>query len=72
GVDTALLRESLEARIRATGAEPPEGKLVTNIGVLGRDSVPEDIAGVVSFLVSENASMITGQSISVNGGAYFD
>jgi NAD(P)-dependent dehydrogenase (short-subunit alcohol dehydrogenase family) len=34
---------------------------------LGR---PEDMAGIVLFLASERASFITGQLISVSGGAY--
>ncbi|PPQ68735.1 hypothetical protein CVT24_007562, partial [Panaeolus cyanescens] len=59
-VDTAMWREWLEASIRETGAESPKGRL----GVLGCDSAPGDIAGLVSFLVSKNASMITGQSMS--------
>ena len=29
---------------------------------------PEEIAGVVSFLVSEDASYVTAQVISVSGG----
>ncbi len=35
---------------------------------LNKLGTPEDIAQAVSFLVSENASFITGQVISVNGG----
>ena len=35
---------------------------------LGRAGNPEDIANVVEFLVSDNASYITGQVISVDGG----
>ncbi|MCP4601845.1 MAG: 3-oxoacyl-ACP reductase FabG [Proteobacteria bacterium] len=35
---------------------------------LGRLGRAEEIAGVVSFLCSEDASYITGQTISVNGG----
>jgi 3-oxoacyl-[acyl-carrier protein] reductase len=37
---------------------------------LGRLGQPEDVAHVVSFLVSEKASYITGQVIGVNGGMY--
>ena len=36
---------------------------------LGRIGQPEDIAGVVSFLLSDDARYITGQTIPVNGGA---
>jgi 3-oxoacyl-[acyl-carrier protein] reductase len=35
---------------------------------LGRIGTPEDIAGLVSFLASEQAGFITAQRISVNGG----
>ena len=31
---------------------------------------PEEIAGLINYLMSENASYITGQVISVNGGLY--
>jgi 3-oxoacyl-[acyl-carrier protein] reductase len=37
---------------------------------LGRAGQPEDVAGVVRFLVSEEASYITGQVIHLNGGMY--
>ena len=35
---------------------------------LGRVGYPEDIAGAVAFLASEDASYITGQIIYVDGG----
>ncbi len=35
---------------------------------LGRAGTPEDVAGAVAFLASEQASYITGHVLSVNGG----
>ncbi len=37
---------------------------------IGRMGSPEDIANAISFLVSDGASYITGQTINVNGGLY--
>jgi NAD(P)-dependent dehydrogenase (short-subunit alcohol dehydrogenase family) len=35
---------------------------------LGRGEVPEDVATIAAFLLSEEASFITGQNISYDGG----
>jgi len=37
---------------------------------LGRPGTPEEIAGVALFLVSDEASFVTGQVVSPNGGFY--
>ncbi len=38
---------------------------------LGRIAEPEDVAGLVAFLASEDANFITGQAYNVNGGRLF-
>jgi 3-oxoacyl-[acyl-carrier protein] reductase len=37
---------------------------------LGRPGLPEDVAGVVRFLASDDAGYLTGQVIHVSGGMY--
>ncbi len=39
--------------------------------VIARDQVPADIVGAVSFFASADAEFITGQTLVVDGGAYF-
>ena len=43
-------------------------KAATSMIPVGRPGVPDDIAGVVSFLVSDDASFVSGQVIYVAGG----
>lgn len=49
-------------------ARPHETRIATLTGARG---APEDIARMVRFLCSPQARYITGQTIHVNGGAYF-
>lgn len=56
--DTGLIA-SLPEKVRLlTEAQTP----------LGRIAQPEDVAGAVSFLASEKADFLTGETIRVNGG----
>ncbi|MBB5160041.1 SDR family oxidoreductase [Saccharopolyspora phatthalungensis] len=38
---------------------------------LGRVSVPEDVAGFVSYLASRDSDYMTGQSVMIDGGIQF-
>jgi NAD(P)-dependent dehydrogenase (short-subunit alcohol dehydrogenase family) len=39
--------------------------------VLARSMMPSDIVGAVAFFASADAAFITGQTLVVDGGAYF-
>jgi NAD(P)-dependent dehydrogenase (short-subunit alcohol dehydrogenase family) len=60
-----------EAKLRASTPEKVKQSWI-NDTPLGRLETPEDVAKVVAFLVSEDADFITGEAISVNGGAFMD
>jgi 3-oxoacyl-[acyl-carrier protein] reductase len=58
-IDAPMLRLSL-----APGAEAQAAAAIP----LGRIGTPADVAGAVSFLVSEDAAYMTGGVLDVNGG----
>ena len=39
--------------------------------VLSRDMTAEDLVGAVAFFVGNESAFITGQTLVVDGGAYF-
>lgn len=47
---------------------PEQRKLMHDAQALRRDASPEDMVGVVSFLLSADAQFVTGQTIHVSGG----
>jgi meso-butanediol dehydrogenase/(S,S)-butanediol dehydrogenase/diacetyl reductase len=68
-VDTPLTQQIHIDRARLAGISPEESlaRKVSQIP-LGRIETPEDVAGVVAFLVSPEGAYITGQTIVVDGG----
>ncbi len=51
-----------------TAAMPPEAQARLTANPMGRAGQPDDIAGAVAFLCSDDASFITGHLLDVNGG----
>jgi len=60
-----------EAQLRGTDPETVRQSWIDDTP-LARLETPEDVAKVVAFLASDDAEFLTGESISVNGGAYMD
>lgn len=60
-VNTAMAREGIETRL-------PE--ILSGIP-LGRMATPEDCAGAAAFLLSDEATYLSGVAIDINGASYF-
>lgn len=60
-VDTAMAREGMQDRLPTILKDIP----------LGRMASPEDCAAVVGFLLSDQASYLSGNVIDINGASYF-
>jgi NAD(P)-dependent dehydrogenase (short-subunit alcohol dehydrogenase family) len=57
----------LENRELAEGVRSPS----TRTRVLARDMLPADIVGTVAYFAGPDSGFVTGQTIVVDGGAYF-
>ena len=72
-VATAMQTRELAWEAELRGVEPDLVKQMWIYATpLARLETPEDVAKVVAFLASDDAAFLTGESISVNGGAYMD
>ena len=60
-IATPAFRRSMSAENQAA---------IAKVGVLNRIGTPEEVAHGVSFLVSREASNITGTTLDINGGAH--
>lgn len=59
-VDTAMAREGMDDRLDQILKEIPQGRMAS----------PEDCAGAAAYLLSEEASYLSGNVIDINGASY--
>jgi len=64
-IDTPILKDMAEHRKQ----EGLEELIINPDWKIGQ---PEDIAGLVSYLIRDESRFVTGQSLCINGGLYFD
>ncbi|MEY2808319.1 MAG: SDR family NAD(P)-dependent oxidoreductase [Planctomycetia bacterium] len=70
-VDTDMAREGLEGMARGMGVSFDEARRIALSAVpLGRMGTPAEVAGVVRWLLSDDARGVTGQGVDANNGAY--
>ena len=70
-VDTQMARDGLADMAGAMGITPEEAHQVAMKDVpLGRMGQPSEVAGMIAWLLSEDASGVTGQGLDMNGGAF--
>ena len=69
-VDTQM-RDVAEASNKAHGLPDVHTRVQTQVP-MRRAGVPDDVAGVVAFLVSADAAYMTGQAINVTGGLWMN
>ena len=70
-VDTDMARDGLQGMADALGVSIEDAHAEAMRAVpVGRMSQPEHIAGLIAWLVSPDATGVTGQAIDMNGGAW--
>ncbi|EGN94562.1 hypothetical protein SERLA73DRAFT_188531 [Serpula lacrymans var. lacrymans S7.3] len=71
-IQTSMLTELHNSEVKRTGDPGGFYKVMENTSALGYLGNTGDVASLVSYLASPEAHFITGQSITVDGGIYFD
>ena len=71
GINVNAIAPGVTATARIVAQMTPEQEARTIAATpLGRIAAPEDMAGVVAFLASDDARHVTGATVDVNGGFF--
>lgn len=70
GTDTNMAKEAGKLYVRPGLEAVPFDLVMKATSALQRMAQPEEIAAAVAFLVSDDASYITGSTLAVDGGTY--
>jgi len=65
----AVTPGAVDTNIRVGSTDEQEAKLARDIPI-GRTATPEEIAAVITFLSSDDASYLTGTTVDINGGSH--
>lgn len=65
----AVTPGAVDTNIRAGSTDEQEAKLAQDIPI-GRTATTEEVAAVIAFLSSEDASYLTGTTVDINGGSH--
>ena len=60
---------TLSEGIKASPAHLKHGAAIPATRAIARDETPQDLVGAVSFLASDDAAFMTGQTLVVDGGS---
>lgn len=70
-VDTRMARAGIQMMADGMGVTPEKAHAIAMEAVpIGRMGQPDEVAGMVAWLLSADAGTLTGQAIDQNGGAY--
>ena len=72
-VETEMARQGLDGMAQALGSTREAAhELAMKMVPLGRMAQPEDVAGMLAWLISGDARGVTGQALDINGGAFMN